>query len=104
MTAPINSLSSSYQILTSGLQGYDVDVTAAATNIANADSTDYTPERAQNVSTAPGMRAIVQPTDQPVDTSVQLVNMMTAAQGYEAAAKAFGSIAHTEKQSLDIIG
>lgn len=104
MTSSVSSLGTAIPTLTSALQGYGTQVATTANNIANVDSTGYKAERADAVSTAPGMRVVVQPTSQEVDLSQQMVDLTTAAESYRVAASAMGSIARTEKHALDVIG
>jgi hypothetical protein len=103
MVSPVFSIDSSIQTLSSALRSSSSGVTAAADNIANADTSGFTANRTLMTSTAPGVRAIVQPTGMPVDLTAQLVDLKTAAASYELAAKALGSIVHTEQQALNVI-
>lgn len=104
MTSAISSIGTTVPTLASALKGYGTQVDAAANNIANVDSTGYKSLRADAISTAPGMRVVVQPTEQDVDLTRQLVNMTSASSSYQAAAAAMGSISRTEKHALDVIG
>ncbi len=101
MVASLSSADSSLRVLGSALQGYGVAVATTADNIANAGTGGYSAKRTQFVSTAPGARAIVEPTALPVDITTQLVDLTVAASSYQAAAKAFASIARTENQALN---
>jgi flagellar basal body rod protein FlgB len=104
MTSSVSSIGSVLPTLNSALQGFGTQAATAANNIANVDSTGYKALRANTVSMDPGMRAVVEPTNQGVDLGSQLVNLTTAKQSYQAAAAAMGSISRTEKKALDLIG
>jgi flagellar basal body rod protein FlgG len=104
MSSSVSSVGTAIPTLASALQGSGTQVATAAANIANVDSTGYRAVRADAVSTAPGMRVIVQPTAQQVDLGSQMVNLLTAADSYQATAHAMGSIARSEKRALDVIG
>lgn len=104
MTSSISSIGSTIPTLSSALQGFGTQAATAANNIANVDSTGYKASRANTISMNPGMRAVVEPTEQGVDLGSQLVNLTAASESYQAAAQALGSNARTEKRVLDVIG
>ena len=105
MSAPIGSIGTAVQTLGSALKSFGVAVATTADNIANADSASTSTQQVSYVSTAPGMRALVQPTtDQPVDLTRQLVDLSTASASYQATARALASILRTEDQVSQLIG
>lgn len=105
MTSALPSIGTALHTLGSALQSYGVAVATTADNIANADSQGYSTQQLRYVSSAPGMRALVQPTaDQPVDLTVQMVALSTAAASYQATATALASILRTEDQVSKLIG
>jgi flagellar basal body rod protein FlgB len=104
MTSSVSSIGSVIPTLASALQGFGTQAATAANNIANVDSTGYKALRADAVSTAPGMRVVVQPTAQDVDLGSQLIDLATASASYKAVVGAMGSIVRTEKHALDVIG
>ncbi len=104
MSLSVSSVGTSIPTLASALQGYGTQAGTAAANIANVDSTGYRAMRADAISTAPGMRVVIQPTAQQVDPGGQMVTLLTAADSYQATAHAMGSIARSEKRALDVIG
>jgi len=104
MTSSVSATGSATQILSSALQGFGKQAAVAANNIVNADSTNYKSQRADVVSTAPGMRVVVTAGTQDVNSTAELVNLQTASTSYQASAVALGSIARTEKRAFDVMG
>lgn len=104
MPSSIAPVGSPTAILTSALNGYQTEVDVAARNIAQSTVPGADALRALPISTAPGLRVLVEPGGGAIDQGTELVSMMSAADSYKAAAVAMGSIARTEKHAMEIMG
>lgn len=97
MISPVASAS-----LVSGLAAQSRTVETAATNIVNAASEDYQAERGALVSRPlQGPAYVPLPPEGEVDPAREMVAMMVAKTSFEAMARAYSSIAETEKNAQD---
>jgi flagellar basal body rod protein FlgC len=98
----ISSVSST--TLASGLAAQSRVAETAAANIANVLTPDYQARRGQVVSASPaGASYVPLPPEGEVDLTRDVVDLMGARQAYVATARAFSSIARTEKEGLDVL-
>lgn len=97
MISPVASSS-----LVSGLDAQTWIVETAAANIANMATPDYQAERGALVSRPlQGAAYVPLPAEGEVDPAQEMVTMMVAKTSFEAMARAYSSIAETEKTGLD---
>lgn len=90
--------------LVSGLGAQSRVVETAASNIVNATTEGYQAQRGQLVSKPlQGADFVPLPPEGEVDLGTELVTLTLASHSYSAAAKAFSSIAETEKRGLDAL-
>jgi len=87
--------------LISGLNAQTRVVETAAANIANQSSSDYQAARGSLVSRPlQGAAYVPLPPEGEVDPAREMVSMMVAKTSFEAMAKAYSTIAETEKNAL----
>lgn len=88
--------------LVSGLNAQTRVVETAAANIANQSTPDYQAARGSLVSRPlQGAAYVPLPAEGEVDPAQEIVSMMVAKTSFEAMAKAYSTIAETEKNGLD---
>jgi len=97
MISPVASAS-----LVSGLAAQTRIVETAATNIVNVASDDYQAERGALVSRPlQGAAYVPLPPEGAVDPAREMVTMMVAKTSFETMARAYSTLAETEKTALD---
>ncbi|CAA7617974.1 hypothetical protein [Magnetospirillum sp. SS-4] len=100
--AMISSVSLSSLVSGLGVQSRVVETAAA--NIANATTGDYESARGQVVSRPlQGAAYVPLPPEGEVDLGREVVNLALAKHSYTAMARAYSSIAETEKRGLDAL-